>query len=246
MALAIISASAVRADIVTITGSEFDVVYDTTKLGLFDTPSLVGNNLFFTPTAFDAQSLNGAGTVDTPSQASGIQLIAHTGYTFGNLSVAALGDYQMSGAGSSVNITGMLTASDDARASTLTVANLAISASTPLNIIDGADHNWYGTASITDSTPTVSPGNNPWLSTAKTIDLALQNTLWATTSGNTGGAEQAFIEEKFSGVELMIDPVAVPVPASFLLLASGLAGLASWRRKSRRQAASVSMRVSHS
>lgn len=230
LALFAIGVSQSRADIVTITGSEFDVVYDTSKLGLFGTPSLVGNNLFFTPNAFDAQSLNGAGTVNTASLASGIQLVAHNGYVFGNLSVAALGDYQMSGAGSSVNITGTLSANDDAKPLTLTQSNLIVSALTPLTIIDGADHNWYGTATITDLTPTVTPGNNPWLASARTIDLALQNTLWATTTAG-GTAQQAFIQEKFSGVELMIDPVAVPLPAALPLFLSGLGGLGLWRRR---------------
>jgi hypothetical protein len=229
-AVGVLNFEQARAAIVTLTGSEFDVVYDTTMLGLFGTPNLVGNNLFFTPSAFVAQSLNGTGPHTTASLANGIQLVAHAGYQFGNLGIAALGDYQMTGAGSSVNVTGSISASDANRPQTLTVSNLVINPLTPLNIIDGADHNWYGTASISNSTPTVTPGNNPWLGSASTIDLALQNTLTATTFPGSG-QQQAFIQEKFSGVEIMIDPVAVPLPGALWLMGSGLAGIAGFRRK---------------
>lgn len=230
LALAVAEIGQAQASIVTISGSEFDVVYDTTLLGLFDTPSLVGNNLFFTPSAFVAESLNGSGTQTTASLASGIQLVAHPGYKFGDLSVTALGDYQMMGAGSSVNVSGSLTAQDHANPITLTVSNMVISPVTPLNIVDGADHNWFGTAVIGDSSPTQTPGHNPWLGTASTVDLALQNTLTATTApGN--GQQQAFIQEKFSGLEVMIDPMPVPLPAAIWMLGSGLAGLLSLRRK---------------
>lgn len=219
-----------QAALVTIVGSEFDVVYDTTQLGLFATPSLVGNNLFFTPSAFSAESLNGAGTVATPSLASGIELIAHPGYQFGTLALATLGDYVMLGAGSSVGVTGSLTASDAANPLTQTVAALTISPTTPLNIIDGQNHNWLGTASINNATPTVAAGHNPWLGSAAVIDLQLQNTLTA-TSVMGPGQQQAFIQEKFSGVEVMIDPLAVPLPAAVWLLGSGLAGMACWGRR---------------
>jgi hypothetical protein len=222
--LLVVTALPSHAATVTLTGTEFDVIYDTTKLGLFDAPTLVGTNLFFTPTAFVAQSTNGAGTVATASLADGLQIIAHPGYVFGTLSVAALGDYQMQGAGSSVGVSGSVTAMDAAQTLAQTAASLVITPST-LNIIDGAVHDWYGLASVSD----------PWLASASTIDLALQVTLSATTQPG-GGAQQAFIQQKFNGVQVSIDPVAVPLPAAVWFLGSGLAGLAGLRRRATRVA----------
>jgi hypothetical protein len=220
--------SVADADMVTLVGTDFDVVYDSSTLGLFGTPQLIGDYLVFTPNQFAAQSLNGAGTDTTTSVASNIQLIANPGYAFGTLSVAAVGDYLMQGPGTSVGVSGTLTATDAARPLTQTVANLVVGS--PLNIANGIVQNWSGSAEITNSTPTVTPGNNPWLANAATIDVQLANWLTATTTPGTGNS-QAFIQEKFSSVELVIDPVAVPLPGTLWLALSGLAGLVCLRRR---------------
>jgi hypothetical protein len=223
-----IASTGASAATVTLTGTNFDVVYDPSTLGLFGTPQLIGDFLVFTPNSFSAQSLNGGGTQVTTSQVSGIELVAHNGYEFGNLSVVAVGDYLMQGAGASVGVSGTLSAADAARPLTQTVANFVVSS--PMNVDNGVVQNWSGNAAITDATPTVTPGNNPWLAQARTINVILSNSLMATTTpGN--GASQAFIQEKFSSVELVIDPVPVPLPAAFWLLASGLGSLTLIRRK---------------
>jgi hypothetical protein len=228
------SMGAAWADTVTLVGTDFDVIYDPSTLGLFGTPQLIGNYLVFTPNQFTAQSLNGAGTVTTASLASGIELVANPGYQFGSLSVAAVGDYLMQGPGTSVGVSGTLTATDAARPLTQTVANLVIGP--PLNIANGIVQNWSGSAQITDSTPTVTPGYNPWLASANTVDVQLANWLTATTTPGSGDS-QAFIQEKFSSVELVVDPVAVPLPGTLLLGLSGLAGLACLRRRRLRRLA---------
>jgi hypothetical protein len=212
-----------QAALVTLVGTDFNVVYDTTQLGLFGTPQLVGDYLVFTPNAFDAQSLNGAGTDTVNSLASGIQLVAHTGYQFGNLSEAAVGDYLMQGTGTLVSVAGTFQATAAANPLTQTTVNLSVSG--PLNIADGQTHNWTAGASITNSTPTDTPGYNPWLAQASTINVQLADTLMATTTRGSGGS-QAFIQEKFGSVELVVDPVAVPLPGSAWLSLCGLAALA--------------------
>lgn len=216
-----------HASTVTLVGTDFNVVYDPSTLGLFGTPQLLGDYLVFTPNSFDAQSLNGGGTDITSSAATGIQLVAHPGYEFGSLSMDAVGDYLMQGAGTSVGVSGSLTASDAARPVTLTTSNIVVPS--PLNIANGVVQNWSGSGAINDATPTVTPGYNPWLAQASTIDVQLASML---TASSTVPASQAFIQEKFGSVELVIDPMAVPLPSAFWLGLSALAGLLPFARRS--------------
>jgi hypothetical protein len=218
---------AARADIVTLYGTDFNVVYDSTQLGLFGTPQLIGDYLVFTPNAFVAQSLNGAGTVTTSSLAQDIQLVANPGYQFGNLSVEAVGDYLMQGPGTSVGVSGTFTAANAAQPASQTAAPLVVAS--PLNIANGIVQNWSGGASIS--------GANPWIAQAGTIDVSLSNILTATTTPGNGDS-QAFIQEKFSSVELVIDPqqTPVPLPGTLWMALSGLAGLALFSRRAARSA----------
>jgi hypothetical protein len=225
-----------HASIITLTGADFDVVYNSATLGLFSTPVLVGNTLFFTPSAFIDQSTNGQGTVNNSSTASGIQLIAHAGYQFGNLAIGAEGDYLMTGANSSVGVVGQFIAQNDAAPLTKTSSAMVLDPGYPLNIKDGATHDWVGSSSITDSTPTDTPGHNPWLGSASTIDVTLWNELTATTVASDPGQLQATIQEKFAGVQLYVDPIPTPLPNSVLLLLSTLGVLGGMSRSARRKA----------
>jgi hypothetical protein len=212
---------------ITLVGPNFDVVYDPSSLGEFNAPMLIGNVLFFTPNNFTDQSLNGEGPEINNSVATGLELIADPGFQFNMLQVAAQGDYLMTGASSSVNVTGYLMATNPAQTLTQTTAQLVLNPSLPLNLDDGQTHNWAGTSTINAATPTDAPGYNPWLPGAQTVDLELSNTLYAdTTSGS--GPQQAFIQEKFAGLQLYIDPTPVPLPAPLLLLLTPLALVAGW------------------
>ena len=53
--------SSAQAATVKLDGVAFDIYYDDTALDLFGTPTLSGDVLYFTPTSFKAESLNGAG-----------------------------------------------------------------------------------------------------------------------------------------------------------------------------------------
>lgn len=221
-----------RASIVTLTGSDFDVVYDTTQLNQFGAPTLVGDNLFFTPSNFRAESLNGAGVVTDNSTANGIYLVAHAGFQFGSLSISEFGDYILSGAGSTVSVGGQLRAFNASNPIyTQTSDNIAVSGATPLNSADGANHDWVASASINTATPTIIPpisgGVDPWLSGASTVGLTLQNNLSAYTSPTDSDIRRAMVEKKFAGVEIMVAPV--PLPAALWLFVSGLGLVGSMR-----------------
>ena len=49
LAIGLLTSIQAFAAIQTITGTNFDLIYDDTKLGLFGAPSVAGNNIFFHP-----------------------------------------------------------------------------------------------------------------------------------------------------------------------------------------------------
>jgi hypothetical protein len=216
-------------------GTDFDVIYDPTTLGLFGSLSLVGNTLEFTPNSFIATSTNGQGVV-TPAgvtTASGIQLIANPGFQFGSLQLAELGDYQLSGAGSSVGLSGELIAFNGAENPLATYTTSTITAAGALNVVTGTSNvqTWAASAAITNATPTEF-NSGAWLSSASTVDISIENLLSAST---TSANSLALIQKKdaFGGVTLTVTPV--PLPASAWLFASAVAGLglATRRRRGR-------------
>lgn len=219
------------AAIQTITGVNFDLIYDDTKLGLFGAPSLAGNNIFFTPNNFKAESLNGAGIVTNNSTINGMQLVAKNGFQFGSIDLSEFGDYLMRDAESFVSVSGQLRAFDGANfAATNTSSSLIVSSSTPLNIIDGMNHDWFATASITNATAAKS-GLVGWLSSANTVNITVENLLTAYTEAGPG-PEQAFIEKKAIGVGLLVTS-AVPEPGIWSSLSAGLfvLGMMASRRR---------------
>jgi hypothetical protein len=211
-------------------GTDFNVIYDPTTLGLFGTLSLQGDTLVFTPNSFIAKSLNGQGVV-TPTgsnTASGIQLVAHPGFHFGNLSLTEFGDYLLSGVGSSVSVSGELIAFDgDATANPVTTYTTStITPNGPLNLNTGTSQNWSATAAINNGTPAFG-GSGPWLNAAGTVDVTLENLLSAST---TTANSEALIEKKaaFGGVGIVVTPVPLP-PSVWLLSSVLLLGLMSRR-----------------
>ena len=227
---ALVLATPAFAAIQTITGTNFDLVYDDTKLGLFDAPSLAGNNIFFTPNNFKAESLNGAGIVTANSTINGMQLVAKNNFQFGSIDLTEFGDYLMRGSESFVDVRGQLRAFDGANfANTNTSAALIVSALTPLTIIDGGNHEWMASASINNSTLSQA-GVSGWLSGASVVNITVENLLTAYTE-SAAGPEQAFIEKKAIGVGLVVTS-AVPEPGVWSSLSAGLfvLGLMAARR----------------
>lgn len=221
----------------TLTGSNFDVVYDDARLGLFGAPTLVGDSLFFTFNSFVAESLNGNGAVSTNSTISGLVLKAKDGFRFGAFSLAEFGDYTLSGPGSMVQVQGQLRAFNLASSLfTQTTGQLQLNPLTPLTINDGLNHDWNATARIDASTAPVplpfGTATNVILSNPDQVGLAIENRLTAFTDPNGTGFRQAFIEKKFAGVQMTVaPPTAVPLPPSLALLGAGLGALAFIMRR---------------
>ncbi len=214
--MAALASYGAQAGTVTLTGSTFSVTYDTTQLGQYYLPVLQGNTLYFTPNTFSATSTNGLGTVTASSTLSGLVISANPGYELGNVSASALGDYALIGTGSAINITGSLTAADAANSSHQTSSALVLDPTLPINISGFPTNNWAANAALSPA----------WFANASAVDLSFVSTLSATTLAGTG-EQLAFVQEKYAGLALTIDPVPVPLPPAVALLLSGFAGVLS-------------------
>lgn len=206
----------------TLIGSDFDITYDDALTGLFGSASLVGSTIFFTPTTFKAESLNGAGFV-TATQTVNFRVTAHTGLDFSSISVSEAGDYKLRGTNSFVNVGGQVRAFDVANPFVQLTNN--ITATAPLTINDGANHDWTATAAL----------NLASFATATTINVALEDLLEAYTEPTDIGPKLAFIEKKFAGVAINI--VTTPVPEAntwaMMIAGLGLVGFQLRRRQNR-------------
>lgn len=206
--------------LVTKQGTDFDVTYDDSKLGLFGLLDLNGNNLLFTPNAFKAQSLNGVGLAVESSTANDIRIVAKNDFTFGSILLQEYGDYFLMGEGQ-VSVGGQLRVFDPTNPfTTQTTSRISVSPSTSLTINDGLTHDWVASAFIEKATPTVLGGATNWLASAGEIVLTIENIMTAFTQSGSG-PQAAFIEKKFAGVGLTITS-PVPEPNAWGSLSAGI------------------------
>lgn len=212
-----------NAQAAVIVGADFDVVYDSSLTGLYGTPVLSGNTVFFTPINFIAQSLNGAG-LDTESSSINLQIIAHNSASIASLSLIESGDYKLRGANSSVNVGGQTSVSS---ADATLVDSVPVTSTSDFTLRDGLTHDWNSSSFIS-----LSPAKWHGISV---INYTIDNLLSAYTDSNDIGRKLAFIEKKFTGssISLTISTV-VPEADSYAMLLFGLGvlGFVS-RQKSR-------------
>lgn len=203
---------------VSVAGTDFTLVYDDTAASLLGTPTVVGNTIYFTPSAFLAESLNGAGLVEAMSSFS-FELVANAGFSFRRFDLGAQGDYRVRGAGSWVDVTGGLSVTDGS-ATAARALNVA-----GLGQYDGALHDWTGDASLVAS-PT------GWIANADSILFTIDNRLRAFTD-SAAGSGAAFVQQKFEGLSLALEVggQAVPLPGTLALASAGLLLLALGRRQ---------------
>jgi len=192
-------------------GDDVSFTYDDSTL--YGTGVIFGNSIFFTPIAFLAESLDGAG-LDTATATLNIDVHATTsGYSMSNFTIFEDGDYRLKGSGASVDADGFF------RATSLTTAcglppcqdTVLFDAGTFADT-GGAFDLWNMGGSL----------NLSWGSDTD-VRLTVQNNLTAETLAS---GEIAFIQKKFS-----ITIPGVPVPAAVWLFASGLLGLIGVARR---------------
>jgi hypothetical protein len=215
-----LSIGAAHAAPVTIIGSNVDVTYDDTLLGRYSAPTLAGDTLVFTTNRLFAESLNGQGLATLADAVSGIVISAKGGFRLGGAELAAFGDYRLSGTGSSVQVSGLLSLLDPAAGgAVLDSGSLQVSAATPLNLADGANRDWTAGARA--------GGGGSYGS----LGLRIDTTLEAFTGGGAG-LRQAFIEQKFSGLQLrLVNASTVSLPSSLSLVALALVAAGLLRRR---------------
>jgi len=207
-----------NAAIVTLNGADVSFTYDDSSY--FGIANVVGNSIFFQPTNFIAESLNGAGAVSLRDTLT-IDVHATTaGYNMSSFLLAEQGDYQLTGASSSISASGRLgvTSMTSNCGLFLPCNDASIFNVTDLNTI-GALTEWNGSTSV-DLADTIGWGSDSF------VQLSLQNNLLATT---TEFGDDAMIQKKFGAVGITVNPV--PVPAALWLFGSGLIGLAAFVRR---------------
>jgi PEP-CTERM motif len=210
----------------TLAGAGFDVVYDSAATGLFGAPVISGNNVYFSPTNFKAQSTGTQGSV-TVSSSVGFDIVPHAGMAVTGTSLTEYGDYFLIGSGSSVSVGGQLSAY--ASVAPLTTVAATIAPAAPLTTMIGPmPSDWAATLALSFT-------SLAQLNATDFYHVTLLNTLIADNGANSANA--AFIEKKFAnmGLNVVVTPTtpAVPEPGQWAMFAAGLSlmGLIARRRK---------------
>jgi hypothetical protein len=206
---------------VTIDGDKFDISFDDSLLGLFGTPSIIGDLVVWNPSgspAFSAQATAADTTAFTNSTFT-LTVTADPGWWITGAAAGQDGTYFSFGTSSQVGVTGALT----------------ITAADPM----GGLGTWTG--NIAATAPFVNGGFPPaftdWDAASPVLDtddvgqaqVSIQSVLFA-YAGPVAGPKGAFIET--TQVVLGMNMVPVPEPATWASMATGgiLLGLALRRR----------------
>lgn len=222
----IFSASTVMAAPVTLVGNNFDLIYDSSLIGLFGTPTLSNNSIFFTPVAFKAESLNGNGVV-TGNSTINLSIIEHANRNITGFSLLERGDYRLVGDGSAVGVGGQTRLFD--LSNPFIENNTAITSTSNFSIVnsifDSSTHNWTSSSNI-------SVLDSQWSNTTA-YNYTIENLLTAYTDPSVTGPRVAFIEKKFAGSSISILVTTVPEANTYAMMLVGLGfmGFVSRRRK---------------
>jgi len=204
---------------VTLSGDTVDFSFDDTLLGLFGQPTVAGDSLYFTPTNFVAEAVNGSG-FDLTRQTINIKVSAHQGYDFSGLALTESGNYLQVGNGAKVVVSGQIRVFDTLKPQTELTSNI-LPGGPFQQTEDFATLNWTANAAADLAS----------MSTAGMINVTLQNILVAQSPVNT--ETLAFIEKKFAGVGVITTPVPEPETYAMMLAGLGLVGWTAMRRRNR-------------
>ena len=215
--LLILASSTANAATVTLNGDDVSFTYDDATL--YGAGSVIGNTIFFFPTAFRAESTNGSPATVSISDTLNIKVDALTqGFSMSTMTISEDGDYRVDGAGASAEANGFF------RATSLTTLCGLPPCQDEVLLDAGSLSSTGATAALWSMGGSINLGDTPGWGNDTSINLTIQNNLSATTSAS---GEIAWIQKKFS----VTVPTVVPVPAAVWLFGSGLLGLLGIARR---------------
>ncbi len=200
----------------TLSSTAFDITYDDALVGLFGTPTLLGNSLYFAPSGSPGFTAQTSGGIDVTNSTFAFTITANPGFTLDTFSLTEEGDYFFFGDTAGVDVSGQLRVKPLSAGSSTLTANVADTSFVANAVFDFDTHNWSTGASIT-----AGPMTNG--------QVTIQNILAAYADGDFA---YSFIEKK--NVELSIGVSAVPEPETYALMLAGIGmlGFAARRRLS--------------
>ena len=217
-----------NAAVVTECGNDVCFTYDNATL--FGSGTIVGNNIFFTPGDFLAESLNGEGVVtsnetlniDVTSKVEGQQWIQ-------GIALIEQGDYKLDGTGASADVSGMLAVTSNTTLDPSTaIPPLFPDGTSPYRIEElfnaGTLADTGGVLTQWSADALVDLGDAAGWGSDSDVNVTVENLLSATTL-NSG--EEAFVQKKFGVIGVSV----VPIPGAVFLFPSALVALAWFRRR---------------
>lgn len=204
LALGSAAASAVP---VTETGSHIKVTYDSALVGLFGTPTLVGDVLSWFPSGSPGFTAQTSGGIVVTNSTFAVKVEALPGWTLTSFSLTEGGDYFYFGGQAGVSVSGQLRVTP--LPGSTTAQALTVSAPFVGNAdLDFTTHNWTATAGAIGVAPGTTAAN-----------ASIQNILAAFVPPGSFPA-YAFIEKK--DVALTVGVSAVPEPETYAMMLAGL------------------------
>ena len=224
-----LTAAPASAVSVTLVGDTVSFTFDDALLGLFGTPTVVGDSLFFLPTDFKATSSDDGFMIT--SETMNIEVTANTGYEISGAAVVEGGDYfninSDFAAGEGVAAGGQFIVRDLDNPLDSSVSSIVADAPlTDLTTLAGfSTTSWSADAGV--GIPAAWGGSDGLVSG---VNLTIENILAA---ASFEPSSISFIEKKFVSVAVVTTPVPEPETYAMLLASLGLVGFMARRRNSR-------------